>query len=112
SIGLSDGGFAPLIIVDTLLSYGWMALLIAGAAYQRRFDRAVIFDDADLKANDSHHSDKEGGMSRKIFLTAEILLGTFLLAAVLVKLARFIAPNAPFLSATGWALLISSTAAV
>src|SRR5207237_1402424 len=37
-VNLSDAGFAPLVIVDTILSYTWMALLILGVSYQRRYD--------------------------------------------------------------------------
>jgi uncharacterized membrane protein len=38
-LNLSDAGYAPLIIVDTVMSYGWMALLIGAAPHQEKINR-------------------------------------------------------------------------
>jgi len=38
-MSMPDGVMAPLIIVDTFLSYSWMALLVFAAAWQIPFDR-------------------------------------------------------------------------
>lgn len=38
ALGAPGEALAPVIIVDTLVAYGWMALLISGAVYQHRFD--------------------------------------------------------------------------
>jgi uncharacterized membrane protein len=38
-LNMSEDGFAPLIVIDTILSYTWLAFLLAGARYQEKFDR-------------------------------------------------------------------------
>ena len=44
SVGLSDAGLAPIIVVDTVVGYGWMAVLLFLSSYQARFDRWVGAD--------------------------------------------------------------------
>jgi len=38
ALSVPDAIFAPVIVTDTLLAYAWMAFLIAGAGFQKRFD--------------------------------------------------------------------------
>lgn len=39
SIGTSDAMMGPMIVVDTVVGYGWMGVLLFLSAYQARFDR-------------------------------------------------------------------------
>ena len=39
SVGTPDALFGPMIIVDTVVGYGWMAVLLYFSAWQKRFDR-------------------------------------------------------------------------
>jgi uncharacterized membrane protein len=39
SVGTSDAMLGPIIVVDTLVGYGWMGVLLFLSAYQGRFDR-------------------------------------------------------------------------
>ncbi len=39
SVGTSDAMLGPIIVVDTLVGYGWMGVLLFLSAYQARFDR-------------------------------------------------------------------------
>ncbi|MGH7559218.1 MAG: DUF819 domain-containing protein [Gemmatimonadota bacterium] len=39
SVGTSDAMLGPIIVVDTLVGYGWMGVLLFLSAYQTRFDR-------------------------------------------------------------------------
>jgi uncharacterized membrane protein len=39
SVGTSDAMLGPIIVVDTLVGYGWMGILLFLSAYQARFDR-------------------------------------------------------------------------
>lgn len=41
SVGLSDEGLGPIIVVDTVVGYGWMAVLLFFSGWQARFDRAT-----------------------------------------------------------------------
>ena len=44
SVELSDAGLAPIIVVDTVVGYGWMAILLFLSGYQKRFDAWVGAD--------------------------------------------------------------------
>lgn len=46
SLQAPESVFAPMIIVDTVMSYTWMAILVALAAWQTRWDKWVGADDA------------------------------------------------------------------
>ncbi|HET9582363.1 MAG TPA: DUF819 family protein [Gemmatimonadota bacterium] len=39
SVGTPDAMLGPIIVVDTLVGYGWMGVLLFLSAYQARFDR-------------------------------------------------------------------------
>ena len=39
SVGTPDAMLGPIIVVDTLVGYGWMGVLLFLSAYQSRFDR-------------------------------------------------------------------------
>jgi uncharacterized membrane protein len=39
SVGTPDHVMSPIIVVDTVMSYGWMGILLFLSAYQARFDR-------------------------------------------------------------------------
>lgn len=39
AIGATDAVFTPMIIVDTIVPYIWMAVLVAGSVFQERYDR-------------------------------------------------------------------------
>ena len=41
SVGTPDSALGPIIVVDTVVGYGWMGILLFFAAYQARFDRAT-----------------------------------------------------------------------
>lgn len=41
SIEAPDSILAPAIVVDTVVGYGWMAILLAMSAYQSRWDNAI-----------------------------------------------------------------------
>lgn len=44
SVGAPDSVLGPIIVVDTVVGYGWMGILISLAAFQKRFDRWVKAD--------------------------------------------------------------------
>lgn len=48
SLGLADLG--PVIVVDTVVGYGWMAILLFLSAYQARFDRWTRADTSAMEA--------------------------------------------------------------
>ncbi len=44
SVGASDSIVGPIIVVDTVVGYGWMGILLFLSAYQERFDRWIRAD--------------------------------------------------------------------
>lgn len=111
---LPDAGYAPLIIVDAVMSYSWMALLVAGAAYQDRFDKKV--NALEIEESDSGSSMDQDAtrMSRGVKIagaTVAILIAA-VFSALLVELAKFLFPKLPILTTTAWALLLTSIAAI
>lgn len=44
SVGTPDSALGPIIVVDTVVGYGWMGLLLFFSGYQARFDRWVKAD--------------------------------------------------------------------
>lgn len=41
SVGTPDSVFGPIIVVDTVVGYGWMGVLLFLSAWQGRFDRRI-----------------------------------------------------------------------
>jgi uncharacterized membrane protein len=112
SLGASDSTVAPLIVVDTVVAYSWMAVLIALSAYQARFDAWVKADTADLERVNATLAalDTERHPASTAGLLVIIGLG---LAGAIVSLAlggRLPSLGDPtIISATTWAVLIAVT---
>lgn len=52
SVGTPDSALGPIIVVDTVVGYGWMGILLFLSAYQGRFDRKInARTDALVEAN-------------------------------------------------------------
>ena len=41
SVGTPESVYGPIIVVDTVVGYGWMGVLLFFSAYQNRFDRRI-----------------------------------------------------------------------
>lgn len=105
---LEDANLAPLVIVDTLLSYTWMAALLAGVGWQSRFDvRQARHQKVNaISMNDS--SLEKRSLSGYAVPVVAGLAAAFLVAAM----GRWLAARQPFFSATGWSVLLMSMIAV
>ncbi len=55
ALGTSDSLMGPVIVVDALITYSWMALLIWGSSQQNRWDRWMSRSSG---APSDHHSDR------------------------------------------------------
>jgi uncharacterized membrane protein len=49
SVGTPEAVFGPVIVVDTVVGYGWMGVLLLLTAWQARFDRALHADHSALE---------------------------------------------------------------
>jgi len=110
-MGLSDKGLAPLIVADTFLSYGWLALLVMGVAYQRWFDRNTAVVEENISEGPS------GNLGPTSFIDNLKNFGViFLIAAaislMIVILGQTLTVRLTFLSAKAWAVLLVTTGSV
>ncbi len=112
SVGLSDAGLAPIIVVDTLVGYGWMGILLALSALQGRFDRWV---NADTTALDRvNETLKALDQTRRPASTATvaIIVGLGFGAAVVSRVLGASLPtlgDPTIISGGTWAVLIAVT---
>jgi len=102
--------FAPLIVVDAMVAYSWMALLVAASGYQDRVDRW-------LRARPVQALTRADIVSRPIPTTPARDQAVALVVALgLVGVARGIAgfaPIGPIVSSPhGWTVLLVTTAAL
>jgi uncharacterized membrane protein len=111
SVGLRDLG--PVIVVDTVVGYGWMAILLFLAKYQDRFNAWV---GADTSAMDRVNATlKEIDTTRRPLAidTGAIIIGLGIGAAVLSRYLGGLMPKLgdPTIISNGtWAVLIAVTA--
>lgn len=112
SVGLSDAGLGPIIVVDTLVGYGWMGVLLALSGFQARFDRWV---GADTSAMDRvNETLKQVNQTRRPSTTATvgIIVGLGFAAAVLSRALGGGMPelgDPTIISGGTWAVLIAVT---
>ncbi len=112
SVGLSDAGLAPIIVVDTLVGYGWMGILLALSAVQGRFDRWV---NADMTAIERvNETLQQIDQTRRPSTTASvaIIVGLGFGAAVLARVLGASLPSLgdpTIISGGTWAVLIAVT---
>ena len=105
-LDVPDAVFAPLVVVDAVTAYGWMALLVAASGFQAPLNRW-------LRAQD------DGGTSPQMsaaptLVTRTSLIAGIALAAVVTLAGLWLARRAPtsgwISSANGWAVLLVTTA--
>ncbi len=109
--------FAPLILVDALVAYTWMAVLVAASTHQAALDRWLKADESRLKAAVAPALSGPLGApaaaaTRSIGNLAATLgfaaLLTFLCQAAAVRLPRTLLTASP----TAWTVLLATTAAL
>jgi uncharacterized membrane protein len=113
SLEASDSTVAPLIVVDTVVAYSWMAVLIALSAAQARFDRWVRADASAMERVNATLSSLD--QERRPASTAGllVLVGLGLGGGVVsLALGGLLPPvgDPTIISATTWAVLIAVTA--
>jgi uncharacterized membrane protein len=101
--------FAPLIVVDAMVAYSWMALLVAASGCQERIDRW-------LQARPLQALARPETASRTSLTPARDQVVALVIALGLVGAARGIAgfaPIGPMVSSPhGWTILLVTTAAL
>jgi uncharacterized membrane protein len=99
---MPDTDLAPLIIMDTLLSYAWLALLLLGPALQSAFDRGSGEEHAPLVA-------VAEGRRFPAWMPAAVAAVAALICA---RLGGGLAAAFPAIPTTGWTLVLASLLAI
>ena len=113
SVGLSDAGLGPIIVVDTVVGYGWMAILLFLSGYQKRFNAWVGADTSAMDKVDETLKQLDQTRAPITLTTAGIIIGLGFAAAVLARLLGNALPplgDPTIISGGTWAVLIAVTA--
>lgn len=112
SVGLSDAGLAPIIVVDTVVGYGWMAVLLFLSGYQKRFDAWVGADSAAIDRVNATLQEMDQTRRPSSTATVAIIVGLGFGAAVLSRVLGELLPSLgdpTIISGGTWAVLIAVT---
>ena len=112
SVGAPDSALGPIIIVDTVVGYGWMGIMLLFTSFQQRFDRWNRADTSALE--DVSRQAAEAAQQSEIpaVTDASKILGLGFVAAILsVYIAQFMPEvGEPSVISRGtWAVLIVVT---
>jgi len=112
SVGTPESEMGPIIVVDTVVGYGWMGVLLAVSGLQSRWDRAIHADTAAIEAVNARLDELETQRHPTRVRDMVMLVGLGFAAAVLsVQLGDGLPAlgDPTIISGTTWAVLIVVT---
>jgi uncharacterized membrane protein len=112
SVGASAETLAPVIVVDTVVGYGWMGLLLLFSAYQTRFDRWNRADTSVIEETNRRMAALEENRRPTELRDFVVIIGFAFVAATLAIAGGRMLPavgDPTIISATTWAVLIVVT---
>jgi uncharacterized membrane protein len=112
SVDTPESAFGPIIVVDTVVGYGWMGVLLFFSVWQKKFDKFINADTTVIEETNARLAEMDQGRNPTTVRDATFLLGLGMGAAVLaVNLGGKIPSlgDPTIISATTWAVLIIVT---
>jgi uncharacterized membrane protein len=112
SVGTPDSAFGPIIVVDTVVGYGWMGVLLFFSVWQKKFDSRTRANTAAIEETNARLAEMDRDRHPTTVRDAAFLIGIGLGAAVLsVNLGDSMPSlgDPTIISATTWAVLIVVT---
>ena len=112
SVGTPDSALGPIIVVDTVVGYGWMGILLALSGWQQRFDSMTGARTAALEETNCRLAALDERCHPVTLRDMAILTGVGLTGAVIaVELGDALDPlgDPVIISHTTWAVLIVVT---
>jgi len=110
AINTPDAVFMPMVVVDTIVPYAWMGILIAGAAFQKRYDAWNRSDIRVLEELNKRTANIPEQKKHKLLIHTTLLL--LLLAFSGILISRFTAARMPVfkdvVSNYTWVIIIAS----
>ena len=108
-----DAMLGPIIVVDTVVGYGWMAILLFLSGWQARFDRWNHADTRLIEQTNVALAEKSEATRRPIVLgDAALILGIGFVGAYLTVILGDALPelgNPKIISHTTWAVILVTT---
>jgi uncharacterized membrane protein len=112
SVGTPDSAMGPIIVVDTVVGYGWMGILILFSSWQARFDAWSGADQRAIEETNRNLADLDTSRVPMDTGIAAILIGLGFSGAVLSVATGDALPelgDPKVISHTTWAVLIVVT---
>jgi len=112
SVGTPEAIFAPVIVVDTVVGYGWMGVLLAFSAFQPKFDRWLKADLSAIEDTNRRLAEVEAVRHPPTVADIAIIIGLGLSGAILSVLLGAKLPtlgDPTIISHTTWTVLIVVT---
>ena len=114
SVGTPESAFGPIIVVDTVVGYGWMGVLLVFAGSQARFDKAMGANTAVIEETNRRLQEMDRDRHPTTLRDAAVMIGMGMAAAVgasqLAQTSLFPTLGDPtIISKTTWAILIIVT---
>jgi len=114
SIETPDAMMGPIIVVDTVVGYGWMAVLLFLSAYQARFDRWNRADTSLIEETNARLAARYEAIRRPITVRdLALIVGIGFVGAYLSVAAGDLLPelgSPKIVSHTTWAVIVVTTA--
>lgn len=109
ALGTPETVFAPMLVVDTVVPYVWMAFLIASVGFQNTFDKKI---NADMQVMDelNQHASQQQSLEKRFTLKGTLLiLLTAVTGMMIAKLCAFYLPTIKnTISNYTWVIIIAS----
>jgi len=113
SVGASDSMLGPIIVVDTVVGYGWMGVLLFLSSFQNRFDRWIGADTRLIEQVNSRLHELDTARVPATTADLSIILGlAFGATVVAVWIGNHALPplgSPTIISGTTWAVLLVVT---
>jgi uncharacterized membrane protein len=112
SVGADQAALGPIIVVDTVVGYGWMGVLLFFSGWQARFDRWNRADTSALE--DANRRIEETAATRRpteLWHMAALIGLAFAASVVSIAIGQRLPPvgDPTIISSTTWAVLIVVT---
>lgn len=112
SVGASDAMLGPIIVVDTVVGYGWMGVLIFLSTVQKKFDKWVGADTSVIESTNARLKELDTFRRPITINDLAIILGiTFGVTVIAINIANALPKlgDPTIISATTWGVLIVVT---
>lgn len=112
SVGTSPDAMGPVIVVDTVVGYGWMGMLIAMAGFQHGYDRRTRARTEAVEETNRRLETQAGERRAMTLRDAILMIGAGMACAVVAAWAGGNLPavgDPTIISSTTWAVLIVVT---